>query len=151
MSESSEPKPRIRVHPVDLLVLVVAVALGCVAYAYLFRTSPIPRAVDPLLGKVVEIEFAVDRPWKREFPRVGDEALLENYLRTEVLDVGPVPGAGDERRRVRVRVLERNAQKVEAITLFRTGLNRGMRLRLISRASEVTGEVVEVREPGATR
>jgi hypothetical protein len=151
MSEPEEPKPRFRVHPLDLLVLVVAVVLGCVAYAYLFRRSPIPRAVDPLLGKVVEIEFAVDRPWKREFPRAGDEALIEDYLRTEVLEAGPAQGKGEDRRVARVRVLERNAQKVEAMTLFRTGVKRGMRVRLTSRDSEVTGEVLDVRPAAETR
>ncbi len=151
MSEPNEPRPGLRVHPVDLLVLAVAVVLGCVAYAYLFRQSPIPRAVDPLLGKVVEIEFEVDRPWKKDFPRIGDEALIEEYLRTEVVDAGPAPGKGEERRVARVRVLDRNAQKVEAMTLFRTGVKRGMRVRLTSRDSEVTGEVLDVRPAAETR
>jgi len=151
MSEPESPKAGSRFHPVDLLVLLVAVVLGCVAYAYLFRTSPVPRAVDPLLGMVVEVEFAVDRDWKRAFPPEGREVRIEGYLKAETVSAAPVEGGPGERRRVRIRILERNAQMVEAITLFRTGLNRGMTVRLLAGDSEVTGEITDLRGPGESR
>ena len=146
MTDAPAPRPGFRVHPVDLLVLAVAVALACIAYAYLFRRSPVPRPVDRFLGMVLEVDFEADRPWKKDFPVRGDTVTVEDYLVATVLDAGPAPGGPEGVRRIRLRVADRESQKPEAMTLFRTGVFVGTRLRItcIQKRSEVTGEVVSV-------
>lgn len=151
MRDPAERKPGRPIHPVDLLVLAAAAALGCVAYAYLFRRSPVPRPVDPLLGKVVEVEFPADRPWKRDFPVVGAPVMIEDYLVSEALEAGPVAGGSEGHRRALLRILDRDSQRPETMTLFRTGIYRGTKVRLTSDRQEVVGEVVDVREPGGPR
>jgi hypothetical protein len=151
VNEPAPTPPGPRLHPVDLLVLVAAAALTCVAYAYLFRRSPVPRPVDPLLGKELLVEFAEDRDWKsaREFLRPGHGASLEDYLEAEVVGEGPPAPERPGTRRVRLRIGERKAQRPEAITLFRTGIRRGTRVRVTSRRSEVEAEVLEAPGPEA--
>ena len=148
-----ESRPAPRVHPVDLLVLVVALSLGALAYAYLFKRSPVSRPVDAFLGIVVEVEFDADRDWKREFPKVGDEVTIEQYLVAETLSAGPAPGGPEGRRRVRLKVHDRESQKPETMTLFRTGVFRGALVRVgsLERRSEVQGEVISVEAPGEKR
>ena len=143
MTESAPPlSGRFRVHPVDLLVLVLAAALGALAWAYLFRTSPVPRPVDPYLGKEIELEFAADRDWKREFPAVGESVHLEEYLMASVLGREVVEENGRTLVRVRLRIHDRETQKPEVMTLFRTGVRRGTRLRMSTHQSEVEAEVL---------
>lgn len=130
-----------KIHVVDLAALVLAAGLAALAYAYLFRRSPVPRPVDPLLGAEIDVEFRPDKPWKNAFPETGKSAYLDEYLEADVVGA---EAAGDVRA-VHLRVKGRDAQKPEALTLFRTGVRRGSSLRLSSEGSEVTVEVVSVK------
>ncbi|MHC4821874.1 MAG: hypothetical protein ACYTDX_09170, partial [Planctomycetota bacterium] len=60
MSESDAPTRGFRIHPLDLLVLVMAIGLATLAYAYLFKRSPVPRVVDRFLGAEVEDYLVTD-------------------------------------------------------------------------------------------
>jgi hypothetical protein len=151
--------PGFRVHPLDLLVLLLAVFLGVAAYTFLFHRQPVPRPVDPLLGKVLLLEFPADREWKRSFPEAGKEVLLDDMLLCDVEEVAPAapspdspsPDSAHPRVRLRVRVRERSAQRPDTMTLFRTGIRRGTRLRVSDREDEVEAEVLEVEEPKGGR
>jgi hypothetical protein len=136
------------IHPVDLLALVLAVGLAVIAYAYVFHRTPVPRPVDPLLGAELVVEFEADRDWKRTFPLPHRVVLIAEYLDAELLeDPAPAPDR-DGWRRLRLRILGRDRQRPEGLTMFRTGIRRGAAIRIISPDSELTAEVVSVREPG---
>lgn len=147
-ADSIPPMARRRlIHPLDGLVLVLAIGLAVVAYAYLFRRTPVPRPVDPLLGAEVLLEIRVDRPWKAAFPGDADRVTIEEYLATDVVS-GPAPVEGrDDAVRLRLRIRSRDAQQPEALTLFRTGIRRGSILRLSTLDAEVRAEVIEVESP----
>ena len=130
-----------KVHVVDLVALVLAAGLAALAYAYLFRRSPVPRPVDPLLGAAIDVEFRPDKPWKHSFPEIGKSAYLDEYLEADVTGAEDVGGV----RVVHLRVKGRDTQKPEALTLFRTGVRRGTSLRLSGDGSEVVVEVVDVK------
>jgi hypothetical protein len=132
--------PRRRLHPVDLLALILAIGLAFLAYATLFRRTPVSRPVDPLLGATVELEFAVDRPWKRTFPDPHRIVRLEDYLEAEVLGADDAGGV----RTLRLRILDRDRQRPDALTLFRTGIRLGTRIRLVTPEAEVEAEVLRV-------
>jgi hypothetical protein len=145
MSDPADAAPRRRVHPLDLLVLVLAAGLAALAYAYLFRTNPIPLPMDPYLGAEVEVEFIADREWKRTFGTPGAALSLHGTLACEVLEAtGPAEGAADPRRTLRLRIAGREHQRAEALTHFRTAIRRGFRVRLVGFADEVEGEVTRV-------
>ena len=133
-----------RVHVVDLVALALAVGLAALAYAYLFRRTPVPRPVDPLLGAEVVVEFDGDRAWKESWPAVGGPGSLEEYLGAEVVAVERGLADSPRRARVRLRVLGRETQRPEAMTLFRTGVRRGSVLRMSDLESEIRVEVIEV-------
>ncbi len=150
-----EPPPRERAlgHPIDWLALVLAAAAAAAAYAFLFRRTEVPRAVDPLLGTVLVVEFVADQPWKRGFPAAGETVLLDEYLLADLLEPEP---AGEERpgfRRVRLRVRGRESQQAQALTEFRWGVWRGSTVSLRSRGegkeliSIVSAEVLSVAPP----
>jgi hypothetical protein len=130
-----------KVHVVDVVALVLAAGLAVLAYTYLFRRTPVPRPVDPLLGAEIALEFRPDKPWKETFPLTGKSAYLDEYLEADVLGAETADGV----RTVRVRVKGRDAQRPEALTLFRTGVRRGTSLLLSSDGSEVRAEVVDVK------
>jgi hypothetical protein len=145
VTDDPAPRPGFRVHPVDLLVLVLAVGLAALSYAYLFRRSPVPRPVDRFLGMVLEVQFEVDRPWKADFPAPGAPVCVDDYLVTDVVKAEGSAG----RRTLVLRVRAREGQKPETMTQFRTGVFRGCTVRLLSGVSQVTGEVLSVQEPPA--
>ncbi len=149
MSDAPEPRPGFRVHPVDLLVLAVAVALACVAYAYLFRRTPIPLPVDRFLGTVLVVEFPADRPWKRDFPGRDAPVMIEDFLSAEVVEISGDDARPGGVRVLTLRVVRKMGQGPGTITTFRTGIHRGARVRISQHHSEVTGEIVEVQEPGS--
>ena len=124
---------------------VLAIGLVVVAYAFLFHRTPLPRPVDPLLGATLDVEFRADRPWKSVFPAAGASLLVEDYLQVDVVGE-PVRGPGTVRMELRIR--GRDDQRAEALTLFRTGIYRGTRLRVRDGESEVEVEVLAVRHAG---
>jgi hypothetical protein len=130
-----------RIHVVDAVALVLAAALAVLAYSYLFRRTPVPRPVDPLLGAEIVVEFRPDKPWKAAFPKAGATVLLDEYLEADVTGAEDAGGV----RTVRLRVRGRDVQKPEALTLFRTGVRRGTSLVLSTEDSEVRVEVVDVK------
>ena len=134
-------RARGRIHVVDLVALVLAIGLAALAYAYLFRRSPVPRPVDPLLGAAIDVEFRPDKPWKNAFPETGKSAYLDEYLEADVTGAENAGGV----RVVHLRVKGRDAQKPEALTLFRTGVRRGTSIVLSSEGAEVQAEVVDVK------
>lgn len=135
------------VHPLDLLVLALGVVLAVVAYAYLFRTSPVPTPVDPLLGARVVVEFDADRPWKESFPGAPDGRVqLQDYLALRAL--GPSEALPGGRRRLTLEILGRDAQRVEALERFSGGVRRGAVVTLSTRDDEVRAEIVAVDAPG---
>jgi len=147
MSEPEAERRRL-LHPLDLLVLVLAVVLAVIAYAYLFRSSPVSRPADVLLDAEITLEYEADRPWKRAFPAKGAAVLLEEFLQLVALD-SPQPVKGRPGVvRVTVRVLGRDLQKPEALTHFRGGVRKGSQVRLADQDSEVTAEVVSVELAG---
>ena len=138
--------PGFRVHPLDLLVLLLALFLAAAAYTFLFHRQPVARPVDPLLGKVLVLEFPADREWKLSFPAEGRQVLLEDMLLCDVEKlerVGVPTGSAVPVVRVSVRVRERSGQRPDAMTQFRTGIRRGTRLRISDRDNEVEAEIVE--------
>lgn len=138
------------VHPIDLLVLVLGVALAVIAYAYLFRRSPVPSPVDPLLGARVVVEFDDDRPWKSTFPDSGDgRVLLDEYLMLRALGPSTPSPERAERRRIELEILGRDAQRVEALERFRGGVRRGATVTLSTAGSEVRAEILSVELPGS--
>jgi hypothetical protein len=140
-----------RVHPVDLLALLLAVGAAVGGYAFLFRRQPVPRPADPLLGAVIDAEFPADRAWKREFGRPGERLLLDDLLTVEILEAGP--GALEGSRRLRLRVAGRDAQESWAVANLRWGIHRGSSVALRDEGgaggivSTVTAEVVAVAPP----
>ena len=130
-----------KIHVVDVVVLVLAAGLAMLAYAYLFRRTPVPRPVDPLLGAEIVVEFRPDKPWKRDFPVVGATVYIEEYLEADVVSVEMQGGM----RTAHLRVLGRDTQKPEALTLFRSGVRRGGELHLNDLDHEVKVEVVDVK------
>jgi hypothetical protein len=140
-------RARGKVHVVDLVALVLAIGLAALAYAYLFRRTPVPRPVDPLLGAAIDVEFRPDKPWKQSFPVTGKSAYLDEYLEADVTGAEDTGGV----RVVHLRVKGRDTQKPEALTLFRTGVRRGTSLRLSSEGSEVVVEVVDVKTVAENR
>jgi len=135
---------RPRIHPVDLLVLVLAVVLAVAAWSFLFRRTPVPRPVDPLLGAVVTVEHVPRHDWQRRFPEEGPEVRIEEYLSAEVVG-GPDRSPDDPTAvRLRLRVHGRDEQRPEGLTLFRTGIRRGSLIRITNLRSEVRAEVVSV-------
>ncbi len=145
MSEPDSPTRGFRVHPLDLLVLVMAIGLGTLAYAYLFKSSPVPRVVDRFLGAEIEVEFEIDRDWKKEFPQVGESAEIEDYLVTDVVERKEQQWEDRARARVLLRVKDRHGQRPETMTLFRSRIRRGIRVRIAQDGSEVEAEVISVR------
>lgn len=149
------PAPRrFPIHPLDLLVLVLAVAAAMLAYSYLFRTSPVPAAGDWLLGAEIEAEFTADRPWKEAFPASGSRVRVEDALVVEVLersvgDAPPSPGAG--RVRLRLRVAGRSEQPPDARLMLQRKLRRGSTILISDRESEVAAEVLAIRLAGDAR
>ncbi len=129
-----------RIHIVDLVAVVLAALLAVLAYTYLFRRTPVPRPVDPLLGAEISVVFRPDTEWKRGFPQIGKSVFLEEYLEA---DVRSAEDRG-ETRVVRLVVRGRDTQKPEALTLFRTGVRRGSVLRMNDLDNEVQVEVVDV-------
>ena len=140
-------RERGRIHVVDAVVLVLAAGLAVLAYAYLFRRTPISRPVDPLLGAEIDVEFRTDHAWQREFPAVGKWVYLEEYLQADVIRAQT---SGDTRI-VNLKVRDRSTQNPFALTLFRSGVRRGSRLVLSDQGNEVRVEVVDVRLPSETR
>lgn len=134
-------RQRGRIHVVDAVALVLAAGLAVLAYSYLFRRTPVPRPVDPLLGAEITVKFRPDEPWKQEFPAVGASVSLEEYLEADVTGADTAGGV----RTVRLRVRGRDTQKPEALTLFRSGVRRGSELRMNDLTSEVRVEVTDVR------
>jgi hypothetical protein len=135
------------VHPIDLLAVVLAVGLAALAYAYLFRRSPVPRPVDPLLGARVTVVFPLDRPWKSEFAKRGDKVQLEEYLTADVAETRDDGG----RRTATLVVRQREAQTPEALTLFRSGVRVGSELRMNDQTRETRVEVLDVALAGGAR
>ncbi len=150
MTGTSEPdgRRRFRVHPLDLLLVLLACGLGALAWAKLFRESPLPLPSDRLLGAELEVEFAVDRPWKEGFPTEGRPVRIEDALFAEVIERAPGP---ESRARLRLRILGRELQRPDALTRFRRVLRRGAVLTLSEADSEVAAEVLSVRVPGDAR
>jgi hypothetical protein len=136
-----------RVHVVDLVALVLAASLAVLAYTYLFRRTPVPRPVDPLLGAEISVVFRPDAEWKRAFPAPGASVFLEEYLEA---DVKSAEDRGDTRV-VRLVIRGRDTQKPEALTLFRTGVRRGSVLRMNDLDDEVQVEVVDVTKAADAR
>lgn len=137
--------PRFRVHPLDLLLLLLAAGLAALAWAKLFRESPLPLPSDRLLGAELEVEFAEDRPWKGGFGPVGGRLQIEDSLFSEVLERTPAEGA---RVRVRLRILGRDLQRPDELTHFRRVLRRGAAITLSEEDAEVEAEVLSIRAPG---
>ena len=144
----SDAAPR-RPHPLDLLALVLAAAAAVIAYSFLFRREAAPLPVDPLLGRVLVVEFPADRDWKRGFAAPGDRVLLDDHLLVEVREASLVEG-NPPRRRVRLRIGGRDEQQPYTLTSFRWGVHRGSEVTLRNDGdagdaiSVVTGEVLEV-------
>ena len=130
-----------RIHVVDVVVLVLAAGLAALAYAYLFRSTPISRPVDPLLGAEIVVEFRAEHEWQREFPAVGKWVHLEEYLVADVIRAQ----TNADTRVVALKVRDRSTQNPFALTLFRSGVRRGSRLVMNDHENEVHVEVVEVR------
>jgi hypothetical protein len=137
--------PRFRVHPLDLLLLLLACGLGALAFAKLFRESPLPLPSDRLLGAELEVEFAEDRPWKGGFGPVKGRLQIEDSLFSEVVERSAAPG---DRVRMRLRVLGRDLQRPDELTHFRRILRRGASITLSEEDAEVEAEVLSIREPG---
>lgn len=148
---------RRRLHFVDALALLLALAAATIAWAFLFRRrEPPPRPVEPILGAVLDVEFAADLPWKQTFPAAGARVVLDEALDAEVLSAGPAPSGRAGFRGARLRVACRDEQKPDSLNEFRWGVWRGSRLWMRSREdagppiSAVEAEVVAV-EPAAAR
>jgi hypothetical protein len=143
------PDLRRLVHPVDLLVFALAVILAVIAYAYLFRSSPVSTSVDPLFGARLVVEFDDDRPWKSAFPETDDRRLqLDAYLMLRALGPSEPSPERPLRRRLELEILGRDAQRVEALERFRDGVRRGAVVTLSALRSEVRAEVMSVRLRG---
>jgi hypothetical protein len=147
VTEATPPRPGLRLHPVDLLVLLVAAGLASLVYAYFFRTTPVGRPVDSLLGATIEVEFRADRDWKRSFPAPGAAVIVEDFLVCDVAGSPAPGGAGGDAVRLSLRVRGREAQRPEAMTHFRSRLRRGTRVRLHDSTGEVEAEVLSVSAP----
>ena len=133
-----------RIHPVDLLVLVLAGVLAVAAYSFLFRNTPVPRPVDNLLGVVITVEHTPKHEWQRRFPEEGPGVRIEEYLSADVIG-GPEPSPTDPAAvRLRLRIHDRDDQRPEGLTLFTSGIRRGSMIRLSNRKSQVVAEVVAV-------
>ncbi len=148
---------RRRFHPVDALALLLILAAAATAWAFLFRRrEPSPRPGEPVLGAVLEVEFAADLPWKQSFLAPGARVVLDETLAAKVLAAGPPPSGRAGYRGVRLRVGRRDEQKPESLNEFRWGVWRGSRLWIRSAEDEgrpistVEAEVVAV-EPAAAR
>ncbi len=147
---SPEPARRRFPHPVDLLALLGAALVAGAAYTWLFHRTAAPRPVDPLLGTVLSVRYAMDVPWKESFAPKGSRVLLDGLLRAVVEEqtyggVGPPPF-----RYLRVRVLERAEQDPTTMTDFRWGIWRGSVVAVQDEpgpggvVSTISGEVVAV-------
>ncbi len=145
-ARSSIPAVKRIIHPVDLLALVLAIGLAIVAYAFVFHRTPVPRPVDPLLGAELVVEFPADREWKRDFPLPHRIVMISEYLDAEL--VGDPAESGPGTVRLTLRILGRDRQRPEGLTMFRTGIRRGDVLRLNSPDEVLEAEVLEVRKPG---
>jgi len=145
-ARGSIPPVKRLIHPVDLLALVLAIGLAVVAYAFVFHRTPVPRPVDPLLGAELTVEFPAARTWQRDFPLPHRVVMIAEYLDAELVGepVAPAPGVV----RLTLRILGRDRQRPEGLTMFRTGIRRGDVIRLTSPDETVTAEVLEVRKPG---
>ena len=163
MTESTEPRSEsagspppgaaggFRVHPLDLLVLLMAAALAALSYAFFFQRSPVPRPVDPFLGAVIEVEFTADRAWKETFPFPGKNVRIQEFLLGEVVErkvaaPGPPPTI-----HLRIHVFERAKQNPDAITLSRKAMRRGSVITLDADGSAVQAEVVSVERTAVDR
>lgn len=153
--ESGEATPaRRRPHLLDLLALAAALAASVALYAVLFRRTAPPRPVDPLLGTVIEVDAAADYPWKREFPRAGEQVMLDDLLAADVLEAGDAPDR-PATRRIRLRIRDRQGQDPAAILNFRWGISRGSRVSVSGSGADgrpvstLPCEVVTVTPPGA--
>ena len=150
MATGPAPAPR-RVHPIDLLVLAMALGLAALCYAYLFRSTPVGRPAEPYLGMVLAAEFAEDQPWKREFAAEGSTLRVEDGLRGTVIERAPAPGGGAGRVRVRVRILGAGEQRPDDMLRLKKDLRLGSRVRLCTAQAEVESEIVEVVPPPGDR
>ena len=156
MTESMEPRAEsagspppgaaggFRVHPLDLLVLLMAVALAALSYAFFFQRSPVPRPVDPFLGAVIEVEFTADRAWKETFPFPGNDVQIQEFLSAEVTERRVVQPGPPSRVLLRLHVLDRERQAPEAITLFREVMRKGSLIQIAAHNSVIHAEVVSV-------
>ncbi len=159
MPETDPPgeAPRLRVHPLDLLFVVLAAAAAWAGYAFLFRDTPVARPGDRVVGSELLLEFRADRPWKREFAVPGRTLVVEDRLAADVLEVTTPPDGPADARRVRVRVRERDAQRPFAVTQLRKVLRRGVVLVLrddrseVEEESQVEAELLEIRRPPGVR
>lgn len=152
--ESGRSPRGFRLHPLDLLFLLLAVFLAIAAYTFLFERQHVPRPVDPLLGATIVVEFPAHREWLLEFPRVGEQVLVDDMLLCDVVEaksVKPSHGPGVPVRTAHLLIRDRSGQRPEAMGHFRRGIRRGSRLLISVRESEVEAEVVEVRNQKGPR
>jgi hypothetical protein len=155
-STVGDPEPRRRVHPLDLLAVALFLVVAVGAWTFLFRGTPLPEAVDRVVGAEIDCDFTADHEWKRTFLTPGRTVFLEDRLATEVVSIGPSPEGAAGTLRVRLRVRERDGQKSHVVTQMRKVLRRGHRVILrddrseVVEESEVEAEIVDIRRaPGA--